>query len=45
MKNFRDWLIEQGYMTDESGAWMKNGFYCSGKELFKKLEEYKKLRS
>jgi len=40
--DFQQWLIEQGYYRENGLAWMKDKLLVSGKELYDKLEEWKK---
>ena len=43
MNDFQLWLTNQGYYR-ELGVWMKDGLIVSGKVLYDKLEEYKKIK-
>ena len=43
-QTFQQWLEKQGFLRDKCGAWMKDNFYCTGKQLFDKLKEFKKLK-
>lgn len=43
--DFQIWLINQGYTREHEtwGAWIKDGEPISGKLLYDKLEEWKKI--